>query len=225
MLMQMDRAAWAEIGVTSALQCSRILACVEQARYDAPPMSVIDTRRQRSGSSSSSPSSTMRAAAADAAGGAVGGVYQTPDVYRSPTRARNRAQLGAEHPKCHPVRCRCVVQNLIIHRLESQTFEAKVKFEASWEDKSTVLRLLYDANLRLSDRIIKEECSHNALVVRGADGYKTKQLFAPRLVFKNRVKVEDCEEWCMAAHRRPNHCTAAHRSPGHRTAAHRRPSQ
>ena len=86
------------------------------------------------------------------------------------------------------VECRCVVQNLTIENLESQTFDAYIKFEASWQDSSEALLELYNAGYTLDDRIVKSECSSGRFVVRCADGSTTDALFAPRLMFKNRLQ-------------------------------------
>ena len=97
----------------------------------------------------------------------------------------------------HRIQCRCAIQNLNIHNFaDSQTFEAFIKFEASWEDNSPILHDIKAAGFDMDDRVVQKKCTYNKLVVLGPDGCECSELFAPRIMFKNRVKEpKSKEEW------------------------------
>jgi hypothetical protein len=89
----------------------------------------------------------------------------------------------------HRVQIRCAIQNLNPHDFaKSQTFEALIKFEASWQDRSPILHEIDAAGYKLGDRIVKEKCTYNKLVIQQHDGSENSELFTPRITFKNRAK-------------------------------------
>jgi hypothetical protein len=89
----------------------------------------------------------------------------------------------------HRVQIRCAIQNLNPHDFaKSQTFEALIKFEASWEDHSPILHEIDAAGYKLGDRIVKEKCTYNKLVILQHNGSENSELFTPRITFKNRAK-------------------------------------
>jgi hypothetical protein len=97
--------------------------------------------------------------------------------------------------KRHRVQIRCAIQNLNTHDFaKSQTFEALIKFEASWEDRSPILEEMLAAGYKLDDRIVKEKCTYNKLVILQHDGSENSELFTPRIAFKNRAREPETKE-------------------------------
>jgi hypothetical protein len=97
--------------------------------------------------------------------------------------------------KRHRVQIRCAIQNLNPHDFaKSQTFEALIKFEASWQDRSPILHEIDAAGYKLGDRIVKEKCTYNKLVILQHDGSENSELFTPRITFKNRAKEPKTKE-------------------------------
>jgi len=97
--------------------------------------------------------------------------------------------------KRHRIQIRCAIQNLNPHDFaKSQTFEALIKFEASWEDRSPILYKMDDAGFKLGDRIVRKECTYNKLVILQHDGSEYSELFTPRITFKNRAKEPKTKE-------------------------------
>lgn len=107
MLLHMNDAAWTELGVASALLRTRLIAHAKSATTAPQPKAPRLTKGK----------STL----------AIGRHVQE---YNMPSRARLRSQPAAQlanlqRPSlCFEVKCRCVVQNLYIKGIESQTFEA-----------------------------------------------------------------------------------------------------
>ena len=95
----------------------------------------------------------------------------------------------------HRIHLRCAIQNLNAHdSAKSQTFEALIKFEASWEDRSPILYEMLAAGYKLDDRIVKEKCTYNKLVILQHDGSENSELFTPRITFKNLAREPTTEE-------------------------------
>jgi len=95
----------------------------------------------------------------------------------------------------HRIQIRCTIQNLNAHdSAKSQTFEALIKFEASWEDRSPILYEMRAAGYKLDDRIVKEKCTYNKLVILQHDGSENSELFTPRITFKNLAREPTTEE-------------------------------
>ena len=170
-LQELDSAAWIELGVTVALRRSKLAAAVKQAAEGKKPF--VDTP-----------------AAVDSPA-----VEQQPSSGSGVSSSFNLA--GPAEDDAHKIECRCAIQNLNIHNFaESQTFEAFVKFEAAWEDPSPILKTIKDAGFNLDDRIVKSKCTYGKLVLLKPDGSESSGLFAPRIMFKNRVREpKSKEEW------------------------------
>ena len=167
-LQKLDADAWSELGVTVALRRSKLAAAVEEAAEGKAPLSPPAMAEQ--------PSPGRR----------------NPGVSSS---AVSRADEVVD--ETHKIECRCAIQNLNIHNFaESQTFEAFVKFEAAWEDSSPIFKRIKDAGFKLDDRIVVKKCTYGKLVLLGPDGSESSDVFAPRIMFKNRVKEPKVkEEW------------------------------
>ena len=122
-----------------------------------------------------------------------------PAVVEQPSPGtRNPAERSSDDvDETHKIECRCAIQNLNIHNFaESQTFEAYVKFEAAWEDSSPILKKIKDAGFKLDDRIVVKKCHYGKLVLLSPDGIESSEVFAPRIMFKNRVREpKNKEEW------------------------------
>lgn len=189
-LLQLDSAGWAELGVSSALERCRLLADVESVkhletlpeRYDAKYEEVkgVEAVKDRLPPARRS---TTRKMLKD----------QPCDSYQVPKRAEHQMKEGDITGSPHPVSCRCVVRNLIVQDLESQTFEAYIKFEASWEDDDMALADLRHFGLNLDDHIVQSECTSSKFILNSLSGHK--KLFTPRITFMNRVDVKNLEEW------------------------------
>ena len=97
--------------------------------------------------------------------------------------------------KRHRIQIRCAIQNLNPHDFaKSQTFEALIKFEASWEDRSPILYEMLAAGYKLGDRIVEKKCTYNKFVILQHDGSENSELFTPRITFKNRAKEPKTKE-------------------------------
>lgn len=206
MLLEMDAAAWAELGVHSALLRSKLQA---QAKREKDPPAAVPRETSERPPGPERISSTKHFH-----------VTKKPDkelyrdspytkTYEVPKRVEQRAGPRMNHvdisdptltsknkltPSCFEVECKCVVQNLYTtHLVTNQTFEAYLKFEARWRDPSPALRDLHDAGFILSDRIIADadEGGHEdaPCKVRKVDG-KEEKLFEPRIVFRNLVEIK-----------------------------------
>ena len=114
----------------------------------------------------------------------------------APSRTPSSTSAAAKGER-HLIQIRCAIQNLSPHDFaKSQTFEALIKFEASWEDRSPILYKLDDAGYKLGDRIVKEKekCTYNKFVILQHDGSEYSELFTPRITFKNRAKEPKTKE-------------------------------
>ena len=155
-LQELDTAAWVELGVTVALRRSKLAAAVKQKVEGKEP--------QRPAQLVVPPADVSSPMA------------RTPSFMR-------QSQPGDDDTL--KINCRCAIQNLTIHNFavnsREPTFEAYVKFEASWEDRSPILKELMDAGFNLDDRIVTKKCTYNKLVVLGPDGSECNQLCAPRM--------------------------------------------
>ena len=102
--------------------------------------------------------------------------------------------------KRHRIQIRCAIQNLNPHDFaKSQTFEALIKFEASWEDRSPILYKMDDAGYKLGDRIMRNRCTYNKFVILQHDGSENSELFTPHITFKNlAMEPKTKEEWYVA---------------------------
>jgi len=126
---------------------------------------------------------------------------KTPAVKKAERKA---AEIAADIAdlKRHRIQIRCAIQNLNTHDFaKSQTFEAYIKFEASWEDRSPILYEMLAAGYKLGDRIVKEKekCTYNKFVILQHDGSEYSELFTPRITFMNRAREPKTkEEQCVA---------------------------
>ena len=112
----------------------------------------------------------------------------------APSRTPSTTSAAAEGER-HLIQIRCAIQNLSPHDFaKSQTFEALIKFEASWEDRSPILEEMLAAGYKLDDRIVKEKCTYNKLVILQHDGSENSELFTPRIAFKNRAREPETKE-------------------------------
>ena len=104
---------------------------------------------------------------------------------------KEAAEIAAHiaHLKRHRIQIRCAIQNLNTHdSAKSQTFEALIKFEASWDDRSPILYEMDAAGYKLGDRIVEEKCTYCNFVILQHDGSENSELFTPRITFMNRTK-------------------------------------
>jgi hypothetical protein len=119
---------------------------------------------------------------------------KTPAVKKAERKA---AEIAADIAdlKRHQIQIRCAIQNLNTHDFaKGQTFEAYIKFEASWEDRSPILEEMRVAGYKLGDRIVKEKCTYNKFVILQPDGSENSELFTPRITFMNRAREPKTKE-------------------------------
>ena len=117
----------------------------------------------------------------------------------APSRTPSSTSAAAKGER-HLVEIRCAIQNLNPHDFaKSQTFEALIKFEASWEDRSPILYEMLAAGYKLGDRIVEKKCTYNKFVILQHDGSENSELFTPRITFKNlAMEPKTKEEWYVA---------------------------
>jgi hypothetical protein len=119
------------------------------------------------------------------------------DTTAEDTSAAAEDTSAAPEGERHRIQIRCAIQNLNAHDFaKSQTFEAYIKFEASWEDRSPILYEMLAAGYKLGDRIVKEKekCTYNKFVILQHDGSEYSELFTPRITFMNRAKEPKTKE-------------------------------
>ena len=137
------------------------------------------------------------AAVKEAAEGRDVATIPSEDTAAEDTSAAAEDTSAAAEGERHRIQIRCAIQNLNPHDFaKSQTFEALIKFEASWEDRSPILYEMDDAGYKLGNRIVKEKdkCTYNKLVILQHDGSENSELFTPRIAFKNRAREPETKE-------------------------------
>jgi hypothetical protein len=202
-LLQMNEAAWAELGVSSALFRSRLIAHALSATTAPQPRaprhsekSVLKHRpmlRQYVVPRRAIARRTAEGADAQKLAEGLKAEATHLELSESAILQRVLSRANVQPPeRSFEVKCRCVVQNLYIKVLENQTFEAYLKFEASWEDPSPVLDSLYQADFDLNERIVESQADGQLEApckVRLIDG-TVEQLFRPRITFKNLIEIK-----------------------------------
>ena len=135
------------------------------------------------------------AAVKEAAEGRDVATIPSEDTAAEDTSAAAEDTSAAAEGERHRIQIRCAIQNLNPHDFaKSQTFEALIKFEASWEDKSPILYEMNAAGYKLGDRIVEKKCTYNKFVILQHDGSENSELFTPRITFMNRAREPKTKE-------------------------------
>ena len=132
---------------------------------------------------------------------AAGRPVPAPQRQLSSTSPTNDKQLTGDQAAAAPpiditVKCRCTIQKLTVKNLSNSEFQAFLKFEALWEDRSAALQELHSKvpSPNLFNTFIDDAKSSRSKLALTTNATGASP-FAPRLTFTNCMATEELKEW------------------------------